>query len=201
MNTVHLLALMRDDSHTVVVKFNDPHNGTGQSKGYTYKALKAWGVQKGDTVVVDTQYGMKTAEVVEAHDGIDIDFNAEYNYKWIVCRVNVEQYTQLAETDKEFAEAMRQIHIMREREKMLGEIESGLNLPEGSKARELYVELKNRISGFKAIAPQAPQYGLTGAQLDDLRIWVRTTYKESFDSMSPDLKKTVAANFKNLRGI
>lgn len=77
MNTVHLLTLMRDDSHTVVVKFDDPRNGTGQSKGYTYKALKAWGVQKGDTVVVDTQYGMKTAEVVEAHDGIDIDFNNE----------------------------------------------------------------------------------------------------------------------------
>jgi len=85
MNRHYILALLDDTVKTVSCKFRDGF------KPYTYKTRLA--LAAGDRVVVDTpSNGLQVCEVTQVHDLPEMDPNSSTDYKWIICKVDMESY-------------------------------------------------------------------------------------------------------------
>lgn len=99
MNKNNVAVAMFENAKAVKVSFS-PSNGT-----YTYMTLDDLTV--GDSVIVDTpKAGLQVVTVVATDVSWDID--AQYNYKFIVGKVDLEQYTKINEAITEVRELIEQ---------------------------------------------------------------------------------------------
>ncbi len=97
------MACMQTGFTTVVVKFRDQDS----RKSYTYKAKTAANVKAGDVVVVDSpKSGLVCVDVIEVHAAPRMNKDAQYAYKWIVCKVDQEAYDAQLEREAEFMSQM-----------------------------------------------------------------------------------------------
>lgn len=101
-NPLNAVALALDTVTSVSIKF--PTN----DKQYTY--LATFDVSKGDTVVVDTQWGLKLVEVTAVRPGLPTELlESSYEYKFLVTKVDLDYYANqqaaLAELREVIAEA------------------------------------------------------------------------------------------------
>lgn len=101
MKPAHALAVTRyrmlRDFTTVHIQF-----APGE-KRYTYKALKSERIKKGDRVVVMLWDGeMRIVQVVRVDRKPKFDVKANWDYKWIVQKIDTARHQQLEREDRRF---------------------------------------------------------------------------------------------------
>ena len=111
-----LLQLMRKH-------LSDLASNTGNS--YTYKMPKGL-CKVGDMAVVETNTGLKTVYIKEVHDEPDIDPNADFDYRWIVCPVRHDIYLDVLVREQRLKLALRDVEKQRQselvRQQVLGQL-------------------------------------------------------------------------------
>ena len=106
MRASHAHDLMSDDIQTVKVRFDV--NGIVAAKTYDYKALKSLEVKIGDLLIVETGNDTyKIVQAVEVDDEAQIDTSMQFDYKWIVDKIDLTKYAACLEREKTFAETYR----------------------------------------------------------------------------------------------
>lgn len=162
MKNKHMYALLDDSYTTIHVSFSEVHIpndkttdwtvdqgllrapmhlqqiGRGQrEQTYCYKVPKAWNVQAGDVVVVDSpKVGLKLANVVIVDASPQIDVDASFDYKWAVAKIDLNEYSNLINKEARFADTMLQVERTKQRESLVSSFMD--SLPEGSEARKLF---------------------------------------------------------------
>ena len=108
MKQSHMVALLQE-CQTVACEY------PGSSRSYTFKvspdmADKINDLLNGDLSdaygVVDTG-GMSIVNITEVHDEPQIDVDAPYEYKWLVCVFDTIEYDGLKELDKNGVKTLR----------------------------------------------------------------------------------------------
>lgn len=115
----HLASLLQTDFTTVKVRFRDGNN----TRLYTYKVPNDLQVQVDDMLVVDAHYsGVCIVDVKEVHERPQIDPDANFDYKWVVGKVDLESYRKRAEAEAEFRQLVRDLTIAHEVDEFLGKL-------------------------------------------------------------------------------
>lgn len=115
MKDRNVVALMDESANTVKVVFPEGNN----SKRYTFLTDQPFEV--GDHAVVESWYtssGMAIVEVVEVDDVPDIDPEANYEYRWLVQRVDKETHREREQRMKQATEQMRTVRRRSQREQV-----------------------------------------------------------------------------------
>ena len=95
MNEVNVLLADREDFKFVECVFA-PYTG---KQTYTHKTLLK--VEVEDFLVVDTpSNGFQVVQVRNVLSPLEVDFDANYEYKWVVCGVDTEAYEKAKELEK-----------------------------------------------------------------------------------------------------
>lgn len=105
---------------------------------YTYKAPIGL-LRAGDTVVVadaHSPYGLALGNVHAVDPVARIDVDADFDYKWIVQRVDTTEYEQHVHEERNFADTMQAVEATRQREELMQTMAN--HLPQGSQAREQF---------------------------------------------------------------
>lgn len=123
------------------------------AKTYTYKVPLDANIQDGDFVVVyrDTT-GLNIGMVTRVDAAPQIDVDANYDYKWIVQRIDREAYQARVDAERVFADAMLNVERARQQEAMIRGFHE--NLPEGSEARRLFDQTVQKLAAPTVV--QAP---------------------------------------------
>lgn len=129
MNKLHIAELLREDYTTVVVSLN-----SSGSALYPYKVLRAHVEQglyrvggccltpsadkmKSSDELRNTDFPSVKAGVITCiHENPDIDFDAEFSYKWLVAPLDLSVYKALVDQDKEIAEKFKVLEETKARE-------------------------------------------------------------------------------------
>lgn len=149
----HLKELLMENYQTIGVTYNGQLNeGSGDLKRYTFKAPKNMRLIVGDKVVITGGDGvsMKVGTVEELHEIPQIDFDAQYSYKWIIAALDLEQYNELVAFDANFDSTMVQVEREQKRQELLDAYNE--KLPKDSKARGMLDALLgglNRLTSSK----------------------------------------------------
>lgn len=110
MKTKHMSALLRDDITTVAVNFMSDIAKREMAEGiasYTFKVLRSdAAAMKDAVVVVETQNGMRLAQVSEVHDEPQIDPDFDGDYRWVVQVVDMGRYRKIIEHEREMDKVM-----------------------------------------------------------------------------------------------
>ena len=107
----YLLSQIQTDYTTIRVVFETSRNRTK----YTYKCADL-SVKKGDYVVVLSPDGAPAIGLVAGVDKFPkLDKNAAFDYKWIVCKVDLEEYNARMNGEKAFYEAIEEAQHNKER--------------------------------------------------------------------------------------
>jgi len=107
MKTRHIISLLQDNYTTVKVEFN-----TNAALTYTYKVLKSDNYKVGDTAIVETAAvppKLKIVHIIEVHDVPMIDTDANFDYKWLVQKIDRTQYDTIVENEGKFLLAMQEV--------------------------------------------------------------------------------------------
>ncbi len=106
MKTNVVAALLMEGVKTVGVRFREM--GMLSPKTYTYKTMED--LEIGDKVVVDSpKSGITVVEVFAVHDVCALDVDSSYSYKWIIQKVDTEQYDSLNAREETFQKELMKI--------------------------------------------------------------------------------------------
>ena len=111
---------------------------------YTYKAKLTTNVKPGEAVVVEVRGRLVLALVHSVDEVPRIDTDADYDYKWIVQRVDMTEYRQCEADEQAFRDSLQQIEREKQRAATLASFME--NLPQGSAERALFDSAVNRLS-------------------------------------------------------
>lgn len=129
MNPKHIVSLLQGAYTTVEVRFEPV------GKLYTYKTrLK---LVKGDWVIVVVNHVVKVVEVVNVHAAPRIDFDAPYDYKWIVQKVDFANYNKILEEEEGIKHHLDTLDRLQKRSTLLEIFDK--TYPTGSKARDYWL--------------------------------------------------------------
>jgi hypothetical protein len=117
----NLIALLqaRKGMITADVRITNSSNTTMRSKErtYTYKVPTTLDLEKGDVVVVQVGVdGLVIGRVAEVHDVAMIDPEAEFDYRWIVQRVDTDFIKSMAEEENAIRRKLVQAEMMQKLE-------------------------------------------------------------------------------------
>ena len=93
----HLVELLLKNFYTVGIRFKNSH------KVYTYKVDLATELAEEDQVVVQTTSGYEIVTVARVDEGMNIDVTSDIKYKFIVQKLDLTQYEELCDKDKNVA--------------------------------------------------------------------------------------------------
>ena len=144
MKQKHMLSLMQDNYTTVQVLINPKKNPDGTfapgsmepmqaagaapyaqpsmhqpmptEKTYTFKVLLTDNIKVDDYVVVFTTRGLKTGLVTQVDNTPKIDLDADYDYKWIVQKLDIAPYMETLQKEADFNLALVEIERQKKRE-------------------------------------------------------------------------------------
>lgn len=143
MKTKFLMAMLTENLKTVAVQFKD-YEGEATGGHYTYKTDLELTV--GDEVIVKSpSTGFTVAVVSEVHNFAELDETAEYEYKWVVQKVDAEGYKARLEEEDKVAKELAVIQGKAKRSKVIANLKTALGLGEGEESKELD-ELLTRLS-------------------------------------------------------
>lgn len=116
----------------------------------------------GDTVVVENNGGLElaTVHVVDSHPRIDVD--ADFDYKWIVQKVDMQTYESLLAEEKQFMDTLQEIERQKQRDELMANMSA--HLPVGTQARAMFDAAIAQYSGQAALGHQAPAQAPIGTQ-------------------------------------
>lgn len=111
------LAEANPDFKIVVVQFPT------SSKNYHYKTILD--VQPGDKVVVDApSTGYTVLDVVEVIPALETELSYNFQIKWVVDKVDVEQYEKVQLMEREATKTLNQLKYTRRRKELLEDLKS-----------------------------------------------------------------------------
>jgi hypothetical protein len=94
--TDHLIEAIQTNYTTVRVKYDK--NGVL----YTFKVLRDLILEPGDLVLIESTRGFfRTVEVVSVDKNPDIDYEAPFEYKWIVSKVDLSDYQNIKQREQQ----------------------------------------------------------------------------------------------------
>lgn len=96
-----ILALMAENEKFKFVSVRFPTS----DRGYTYKTMLD--LVEGDKVLVDTASGMQIVTVREVLDISDVDLEANYEYKWVVQKVDFTEFEQYKQMEDDLLKYLR----------------------------------------------------------------------------------------------
>jgi hypothetical protein len=91
-------------------------------KAYTYKVLVEDGYKVGDTAVALVDRGLVLVKVVEVHETPQLDLDANFDYKWLVQRVDTTKLEKQLEAEQKFQSTILEIERRKQREKVKNEL-------------------------------------------------------------------------------
>ncbi len=145
MKQRHLISLMVENYNTIRVRFldtgvneqpvnlepvevtetkermpwNDGIEDSSKGRTWVYKVPKNLTLAKGSYVLVLAPRNiLKVAEVVEVHNTPQIDFDADFDYQWIVSVVNFDFYKSIMLQEQEFKGKAHEIEKSHQRRAM-----------------------------------------------------------------------------------
>lgn len=89
-----------------------------QFQVYTFKINTSEFPVIGDHVVVSTTKGMRVGVIREVHASPQIDLHADYDYKWVVGKINMDDYLATLHREKAFTTALEEIERQKQREEV-----------------------------------------------------------------------------------
>lgn len=143
----HMLAFLQDNYTTVSVKFLNDIGIISGSKDYTYKVLLEDNIKEGDTCVVDVSGVKKLVVVTAVHSTPKIDPSAQYDFKWIVQRIDTSRYDQQVAVEEKVRDMFFEIERENQRKKFVDEFKTGLE----GRPLELFNEAVALINSTKVI--------------------------------------------------
>jgi hypothetical protein len=111
---------------------------TPTPRTYTYKT-KDRDLKPGDRVIVESQNshtGLTIAVVHRLDETPRIDVDADFDYKWIVQRVDMAPYNAILEAEAKFNDTLQEVERTHQREILLSKMTE--HLPPNSQARTLF---------------------------------------------------------------
>ena len=115
------------------------HKQKAGPKSYVCKVLREDGYKPGDVAVVNSPRGLTLVMVVQVDEHPQIDVDADFDYKWLVQRVDMTRYNRQLEAEKNFQAVLLEIErrkhtnrIKSELLEMYGDTEEGKLLLEAS---------------------------------------------------------------------
>jgi len=129
MDPKHVISLLQGEYTTVDVRFD------ASFKLYTYKTRLR--LAKGDWVIVSVKDVLKVVEVVRVHSVPRIDFDAAYDYKWIVQKVDMTAYNATLEEEEKLQHHLDTLDRMQKRESFLAILEK--SYPEGTASHDYFM--------------------------------------------------------------
>lgn len=104
MNNANTIAsLMIDGLKSVKVKFS-----INSDKLYTYKTLLT-DLEVDDFAIIKNYDTYKVVQVVEIDDIPDLNIDSNIEYKWIVQKVDVEQYNELVQMENDISIELKRL--------------------------------------------------------------------------------------------
>lgn len=125
-----------------------------EAKQYTFKVSLDDNVKEGDSVVVETEYGLRVAYVTDVHASPRIDTDADFEYRWVVQVVDMSRYNRRKEEEDTFQDTLQAVERERVREETVKTMSA--HLAEGSKAKAMFDAALARVSGAVQIENAAP---------------------------------------------
>lgn len=107
------------------------------SETYTYKAPIKAGYKAGDLALVDSpKGGLCVVTILEVHDTPQIDVDADFDYKWLVQKVDLTEYKDIQAKEAQFRQLLNEMERAKVREQLKKDYVA--SLPEGSEASKLF---------------------------------------------------------------
>ncbi len=129
---------------------NNHENG----RSWTYKIPKDLTLTKGSYVLVLAPRNvLKVAEVVDVHSTPQIDFEADFDYKWIVSVVNFDFYKSIMLQEQDFKAKAHEIEKSHQRKTMLEKYRESLQNDEMFTSLEA---LASSTSGANIVPAASP---------------------------------------------
>lgn len=128
----HQEELLLNDYYTIGIQFSTEPT----SKAYTYKVDKSMTLEVEDFVVVLADGEYKIVRVAEVHEDSQIDFNNNYEYKYIIDKVDFTTYRKLQERSKTIAKTLAEAARRKLKGEMLESLTNDANEEEIKKLTE-----------------------------------------------------------------
>lgn len=129
MKPNHVISLLQGSYTTVDVRFDL------LSKLYTYKTRLS--LVKGDWAVVLVKNVLKIVEVISVHSAPKIDYEAPYDYKWIVQKVDMTMYEKTVKEEQKLQTHLDTLDRLHKRQALLEILDK--TYPSGSKAHDYWL--------------------------------------------------------------
>lgn len=99
-----------------------------EPQGYTYKASLDDNIKQGDQVVIMNPRGeLKCAFVINVDPVAKIDVDADFDYKWIVCKIDLDIYNARVNQEAEFNHALLEIERQKQRDLLKKDFKDNLD--------------------------------------------------------------------------
>lgn len=139
--------------------FQDDRGRVRPLQSYTYKT-RDLSIKVGDRVIVEdlkSKTGLTIGAVVNVDVAPVIDVDADFDYKWIVQRVDMGAYERVLQDEAEFNATLQEVERQHQRDELVAKMTA--HLPEGGVARTMFDEAIARFAGkapAQAAIEQAP---------------------------------------------
>jgi len=131
-------------------RFNDD-TLSADRRTFVYKAPLAMGVEAGDFCVINTQNGLSVVKVDSVDATPQIDTDADFDYKWIVQKINLTAYDARVKRESAFTDMLRDVERVRQRETLVNDMRE--HLPAGSEARAMFDRATMQLTGSTSASP------------------------------------------------
>lgn len=132
MKHKQLITLLQENYTTVGAEFP-----TSPGRVYTYKTdIKD--LKVGDLAVVKVKEEFNIVKIVRVDKTPQIDVKANYEYKWLIQKVNVEAYDERLKVEDEVLQTLGDIEREQQRSALVDEVLA--RLPEESPTRKMFLE-------------------------------------------------------------
>jgi len=134
----NMISLLQKDFYTVGVKFEN------SQQEYTYKVPNKVKLEKNDWVVTARANTFGVAKVTRVDEVPQINANAQYEYTWIVQKVEAAAYKEQIRIEGELKKELLQVENAHQREVLIEKMSK--HLPEESEAGKMFKGIREKAS-------------------------------------------------------
>jgi len=123
MNTTNVVSALQENFNTVEIVYRGSNQNT-----YTFKTDIPLEVD--DLVVVPSvkEHDCDVAIVTKVHATPQIDFNVNYIYKWVMCKIDMEQYNARMEKEESLQQELMRLEFTKAKESVTSMLKEQMNL-------------------------------------------------------------------------